>query len=50
MVLWGYAVPSDQFKVALQSVKDTIRDPLVPLYEVCVLLYEYIHLGQLFSR
>jgi Acetyl-CoA carboxylase, central region len=39
MVLWGYAVPSDQFKIALQSVKDTIRDPLVPLYEVCKCCY-----------
>jgi Acetyl-CoA carboxylase, central region len=39
MVLWGYAVPSDQFKMALQSVKDTIRDPLVPLYEVCKCCY-----------
>jgi hypothetical protein len=35
MVLWGYEVPLDQFETALQSVKDTIRDPVVPVYEVC---------------
>ena len=35
MVLWGYAVPIDLHKTALQNFTQATTNPLLPVHEVC---------------